>query len=160
MNKLFTYLTITSKILAADNDNPDLEGVDKNSKLFNLPKCLNEVKSLCVAKTILNSFCKISEESARNWKDHGQYLNPERHSTLGSGHIEEEGGQIENHQITKKLERKFNEWERKISEESRELDQFIKKHENTMKGLSQNLDQKNEWLGDMVEKLEQMTVSK
>lgn len=152
-----------------------MQEIDQNSKIFNLPETLTEVQSLCVAKTILHSFCKISEESARNWKDYGESMklqekkgseqiqaeedikNEESQRNQKDLIAQQEFGSDE--QITKKLERKFDEWERKIVEESKELDLFIQKHEKTMKELSQNLDQKNEWLGDMVQKLEQMTPS-
>ena len=45
--------------------------------MFNRPQNLKEVKSLAVAKTLLHTFCKQSENHKETWNEFDQYYKEE-----------------------------------------------------------------------------------
>ena len=112
-------------------------GAEKAQKLFNRPKNLQEVKSLCVAKSLLHSFSKLSEAHQETWE-----TEVKRNGNIGV--------------IGRDLEKQFTDWEKFVCQESAELSVFIKKHNNILGERSTNLEQQNDWLGGFLEKMDKL----
>ena len=106
--------------------------------MFNRPQNLKEVKSLAVAKTLLHTFCKQSENHKETWNEFDQYY-------------KEEDFKKEN---IEQWEEQFDEWEKVLSKESRSIDQFIEKHNLLLKQRGENMEKQYDWIKNIKEKLD------
>jgi hypothetical protein len=138
LSSLFEKLFFSVKILSVeDTDIGPIIGEEEAKELYNRPQNLKEVKSLAVAKTLLNTFCKQSEKHKEIWEE---YENEEENELTKD--------------TVKQWEQQFNQWENVLSKESHNLDLFIEKHNDLLQQRADNMEKQYEWIKSIKDKLE------